>query len=127
MYRFTHDDEDGILEIRVEGFMPLAAFPAYAHEFRSHVREARMCGRPVRLMIDLRGSAAFPADVADRIARLEHELLTSALDRIAVIAMPGAKASRTIATSGRSHSFANAGEARRWLLAFAHHPMRRAA
>lgn len=127
MYRFTHDDEDGILEISVEGNLPLAAFPAYAHEFRRHVREARMCGRPLRVMIDVRGSAALPADVADRVSRLEHELLTSALDRVAMIAAPSLKSSRYIATSGRSQSFAHVSEARRWLLAFAHNPMRRAA
>jgi len=127
MYRFTQDDEDGILEISVEGTLPLAAFPAYAHEFRRHIREARLCGRPLRLMIDLRGSAALPADVADRVARLEHELLISALDRVAMITAPSLKSGRHIATSGRSQSFAHASEARRWLLAFAHHPMRRAA
>ncbi|MEZ0244325.1 MAG: hypothetical protein ACAH11_13190 [Sphingomonas sp.] len=127
MYRFTHDDDDGIIEVRIEGYMPLAAFPAYSHDFRRHVREARMCGRPLRLMIDMRGGAALPADVADRIARLEHELLTSALDRVAVITAPSLKTGRHIATCGRAHNFAYTSEARRWLMAFAHNPLRRAA
>ena len=127
MHRFTNDDDDGILEIRVEGFMPLAAFPAFAHEFRRHVREIRMCGRPLRLMIDMRGAAALPADVADRIARLEQELLTSALDRVAVITAPSLKTGRHVATCGRSQSFAHSSEARRWLMVFAHNPLRRAA
>jgi len=127
MYRFAHDDDEGILEIRIEGFMPLAAFPAFAHEFRRHVREARMCGRPLRLMIDARGGAALPADVADRIARLERELLTSALDRVALVTAPSLNSGRHIPTSGRSQSFGSARDAHHWLLAFAHNPLRRAA
>lgn len=127
MFRFTHDEDDGILEIRVEGYMPLAAFPAYAHEFRTRVREARMCGHALRLMIDMRGAAALPADVAERIARLEHELLTSALDRVAVVTAPSLKTGRHVATNGRSQNFAHSNDARRWLMTYAHHPMRRAA
>ena len=127
MYRFTHDDEDGIIEIRIEGSLPLAGFLSYASDFRRHVREARLCGRPLRLMIDLRGSGALNPEVADRMSRLEHELLTSALDKVAMIAPPSLKAGRQVATTGRAQSFAHYDDARRWLLAFAHHPMRRAA
>ena len=129
MYRFTNNDEDGILEIRVEGFMSLAAFPAYAHEFRQHVREARLCGRPLRVLIDISDSEILPADVADRISRLEHELLTSALDRVAVVTPSALRAlqARHIATSGRTQTFASARPARQWLIAFAHNPLRRAA
>ncbi len=129
MYRFTNNDEDGILEIRVEGFMSLSAFPAYAHEFRQHVREARLCGRPLRVLIDISDSEILPADVADRISRLEHELLTSALDRVAVVTPSALRAlqARHIATSGRTQTFASARPARQWLIAFAHNPLRRAA
>lgn len=129
MYRFTDDDEDGILEIRIEGVMTLGAFPAYAHEFRLRVREARLCGRPLRVLIDVSASEALAADVADRLSRLEHELLTSALDRVAVVTPSALRAlqARHIATSGRTQTFAAARPARQWLLAFAHNPLRRAA
>lgn len=123
MFRFTHDDEDGILEVRIEGSLPMALFLSYAQMFRTHVREARMCGRPLRLMIDMRGAATLPADVAERMARLEQELITSALDRVATIVMSNQRG----LSSRRGQSFTQSDDARRWLLAFAHNPMRRAA
>jgi len=129
MYRFTHDDDDGILEIGIEGSLTLASFPAYAQEFRQHVREVRLCGRPLRVLIDVSRSELLATGVADRIARLEHELFTSALDRVAVVTPSALRAlqARHIATSGRTQTFATMRPARQWLLAFAHHPMRRAA
>lgn len=129
MYRFRQHDEDGILEIRSEGFMTLAGFAAYASELRRHVREARLCGRPVRMLIDATEGEVLPMDVADRLSRLERELLTSALDRVAVVTPSSLKALqvRHIATSGRTQTFASRYEARRWLRAMAHNPLRREA
>lgn len=129
MYRFTEHDEDGILEIRGEGFMSLAAYARYASELRRHVREARLCGRPVRLLIDTTDGEILPIDVAHRLSRLERELLTSALDRVAVVTPSSLKALqiRHIATSGRTQTFACLREGRRWLRAMAHNPLRREA
>lgn len=129
MYQFIRNDKDGIIETSIEGVVSFEAFAAYATAFRQQVREARRRGTPLRVLIDVTDGEILPMEIADSMSELEHELLTSPFDRVAVVTPSALRAlqARDISTTGHTQTFASLYAGRRWLNAPSEHALDRKA